>query len=642
MDFESFLRFHKTQLESSQIPSVFWHTIFTKVTKEIFNTGDYFSIEKVEFEDDECKEEESVSNGNTLSNHGTWQKNEKYYEKCEYRVVVECDRMEPDNRDNIFLIDHMFTFELAKRTQLLNQNPALVDRLCGLMDIKGSETLTSEQKVQLIEHGIFKYCQSYCLHDSQQANLVTTYWYLMDEFGSRIGHSIEPSFRSVPFSYLPGGIAYNLLFPIKSLLRGDLVTRNYLDSTASSQSDPNLIAALMLPWESCDLSNVSYLQTESESAFSFKHKPEEIMPESPSRSLMRLPFNDRLKVFSQYKYVNENLKDERFILVEDPEKANILWLYEPFYDYKDLVHKQPNTLVNQFPFETVLCTKDLFAIVCRRAGGESSSHLNDLSPLWLMPTFDLQSELVQFVSYFQNREAQGLDNHWIVKPWNLSRGLETIITSNVAEIVKLRNALPKVVCKYIERPVLFRRDDISASVKFDLRFIVLLKRVDPLELYIYKNFWIRFANLEYSLDELDNYEKHFTVMNYATDDTVQLRQMFCSEFIGKFDSQYGKNAALQLQRDTYAAIKEAFRCATMKAPPAGIGHCGQSRALYGIDVLPRWHKDPCSGEDRIQPTLLEVNWMPDCKRACEYYPTFFEEVFNALFVDIVSDNIVQL
>lgn len=27
-------------------------------------------------------------------------------------------------------------------------------------------------------------------------------------------------------------------------------------------------------------------------------------------------------------------------------------------------------------------------------------------------------------------------------------------------------------------------------------------------------FWIRLANVEYSLDEFDNYEKHFTVSSY--------------------------------------------------------------------------------------------------------------------------------
>ena len=44
-------------------------------------------------------------------------------------------------------------------------------------------------------------------------------------------------------------------------------------------------------------------------------------------------------------------------------------------------------------------------------------------------------------------------------------------------------------------------------------------------MYAYNRFWLRFANLEFSLSELDVYEKHFTVMNYTD---TNLKQMFCT------------------------------------------------------------------------------------------------------------------
>lgn len=51
----------------------------------------------------------------------------------------------------------------------------------------------------------------------------------------------------------------------------------------------------------------------------------------------------------------------------------------------------------------------------------------------------------------------------------------------------------QIASRYISEPVLFNRDDVG-WVKFDVRYIVLLKSVSPLELYVYDVFWLRFAN----------------------------------------------------------------------------------------------------------------------------------------------------
>lgn len=51
----------------------------------------------------------------------------------------------------------------------------------------------------------------------------------------------------------------------------------------------------------------------------------------------------------------------------------------------------------------------------------------------------------------------------------------------------------QVVSKYIESPVLFPREDVG-NVKFDIRYIVLLRSVRPLRLFVYDVFWLRFSN----------------------------------------------------------------------------------------------------------------------------------------------------
>ena len=112
---------------------------------------------------------------------------------------------------------------------------------------------------------------------------------------------------------------------------------------------------------------------------------------------------------------------------------------------------------------------------------------------------------------------------WIVKPWNLGRGMDIQITDNLTQIIRLAQTGPKVcglplplppypksfyttwICvvflffsqiasKYITSPVLFDRPDIGGKVKFDVRYVVLVPSVAPLVLYSYNVFWLRFAN----------------------------------------------------------------------------------------------------------------------------------------------------
>ena len=47
-----------------------------------------------------------------------------------------------------------------------------------------------------------------------------------------------------------------------------------------------------------------------------------------------------------------------------------------------------------------------------------------------------------------------------------------------------------------------------------------------------------------------------------------------------------------------------------------------SRAVYGLDVM--------ISEDQ-QPQVLEINFSPDCERACKFWPDFFNDVFSTLF-----------
>ncbi|GBO01309.1 Tubulin--tyrosine ligase-like protein 12 [Araneus ventricosus] len=365
----------------------------------------------------------------------------------------------------------------------------------------------------------------------------------------------------------------------------------------------------------------------------------EILPDD-DYEIPSLVHEPKIRLYTDYPEVSEFLTDPRFYSTSDKTKAHILWLSGRLYDYKSLADSRGELFyVSQFPSEQVLINKDLLAIVCRRSCEEEDSNINTFEncPKWLPTTYSLMIELPQFVSYFQNREKRNLDNVWICKPFNLARGLDIYVTDNLTEIIRLSEARPMVACKYVTDPVLFPKENVGL-VKMDLRFIVLLRSIQDFELFVYERFWLRFANKPFSLEDFEDYEKHFTVMNY---NDFPLQQMFCHDFIKLFEKVHSPHKWSDVENSIYKMIKDIFIASALREPPAGIGTFPGSRAMYGLDIMLEW--DRTYDEKRINPVLLEVNWMPDCKRACDYYPEFYDDVFSVLFLnEIDGKHVVQL
>lgn len=612
--FNEFLRLHANQLKLSGVPQQYWQTIYRKLRDQTFDAGDAFSLLLIDYGEDERHEEDPL------------------WTVC----VSKPDGIKVSSPYEIYIIDHAWTFRYPTARRQLQQIPALLHRMSTLMGCADEEN--EEKRIDSVMHLMWKYCQMYSINSTNIEISIENrmpIWYVMDELGSGVNHSDSPSFRVVPFMHLPEGITYSLLFPIADCDEGDYVTRDFVEGTPAN---PELRNALLLPWQRNDFSNVSFEQDEADFEYFISGHIEETLPEN-TNSAPQVDKSRPLKVFTTYSLVAKYLNDPAFQLVENESEADVLWLTTHFKDYKALNLDTPNRFVNQFPFEYVLTIKDLLNIVCRRTASKYNDDDSlETNPKWLPTTFNMKTELIKFISYYQNREIKELDNHWIIKPWNLARGLDTYITSSLPQVIRLQSTGPKIVQKYIDRPVLFDRSDVDGKVKFDIRYVFLLKSVDPLDAYIYTNFFLRFSNKPFSLNQFDDYEKHFTVMNYG--ENLQLRHIPCKEFLELWKEQYPQHDWSNIELSIGDMLRQVLVGATMKAAPCGITQCSQSRALYAADIMLEWTTD-ADEKETIQPKLLEINWIPDCQRACEYYPQFFNDIFKLLFLDENDENLFK-
>ncbi|KAK2120953.1 Tubulin--tyrosine ligase-like protein 12 [Saguinus oedipus] len=560
---------------------------------QVFDAGEVFGIMQVEEVEEEEEEEEEAAQDvrKRQPNPGS--------ELCCKVIVTRESGLQAADPNSIFLIDHAWTCRVEHARQQLLQVPGLLHRMANLMGVEFHGELPSAEAVGLVLEEMWKFNQTYQLaHGTAEEKMPV--WYIMDEFGSRIQHADVPSFATAPFFYMPQQVAYTLLWPLRDLDTGEEVTRDF----AYGETDPLMRKCMLLPWAPADMLDLNSCTPEppAEHYQAILKENKEKLPLAISPVVY--PDNHIFKVYTDMQQVVSSLTHPRFTLTQSEADADILFNFSHFKDYRKLSQERPGVLLNQFPCENLLTVKDCLASIARRAGGPEG-------PPWLPRTFNLRTELPQFVSYFQQRErgpssvsacssmsthcgncgagakpwapnvtaslvdcrssplqhsllgsgkpllisqalpsnssslagpqlqkrcglpssaTGGEDNHWICKPWNLARSLDTHVTKNLHSIIRHRESTPKVVSKYIESPVLFLREDVG-KVKFDIRYIVLLRSVKPLRLFVYDVFWLRFSNRAFALSDLDDYEKHFTVMNYNPD--VVLKQVGPEEAVGQ-------------------------------------------------------------------------------------------------------------
>ncbi|XP_040002542.1 tubulin--tyrosine ligase-like protein 12 isoform X2 [Xiphias gladius] len=477
-EFCAFTALHAGALRSSGIPQIYWRSLHHKITSEIYDAGEVFGIMQFQQENDEDDQEENREKGaKKKDNPGT-------VIRCKV-VVTRESGLQASEPSSVFLVDHAWTYSVDHARQQLHQIPGLLPRMAALMGVDFHGEAPDPDTVELVLECMWKYNQTYQLSQGSEEEKVPV-WYIMDEFGSQVQHSDQPSCGMAPFFYIHGQLTYTVLWPLQDLQEGDEVTRDY----TYGETNPLVRRCRLLPWIPADLEGVSNATTEPPDSYyetiareNKEQPPVEIQPYS-------VPKDKILKVYSNMSQVTNNLTHPQFELTEEEEEADIIWGYDHIKDYRKLSEERPYVMLNQFPCESIITVKGCLAAVARRVKGGPA-------PDWLPETFNLQTELPQFIKHYQQRQQCGEDNLWICKPWNLARGLDIHITNNLDYIIRQRESTPKVVCKYLEDPVLFNREEVG-MVKFDVRYMLMLRSVQPLCLYAYNVFWLRFANSNFS------------------------------------------------------------------------------------------------------------------------------------------------
>nr|XP_024379358.1 tubulin--tyrosine ligase-like protein 12 [Physcomitrium patens] len=474
-----------------------------------------------------------------------------------------------------------------------------------------------EPLIERVMSAMWQYINTYRLADEEKLD-ETPIWYVMDELGSALRHSDVPNFQVAPFMYLPDGtiqsaISYSLLWPVQDVSSGDECTRDYLFGIGEDRQRSSRLAAWFhIPSEVFPQAYDSHM-----SALKQPIVREPIAYNDPPTSSIFPQDGAFLSVFSDIPGISDFLTHPKFKLVEEPKEADIVWTHMQIDDeFRKAAGLQPQQYVNQFPSEECIVMKHNLAETMQKAYG---------TPSWLQPTYNMDLQLAALFGDFLQREENKQNNLWIVKPWNMARTIDTSIVGSLPALARLVETGPKIGQKYIEQPALYK------GRKFDLRYIVLLRSLQPLEIFVCDVFWGRFSNNQYTLEtnSLAEYETHFTVMNYGR----TMNHLDTHSWVPEFEKEH--NVKWQ---DIHRRVREVLRAVfegaaavhpEMKSPT--------SRAIYGVDIML---------DASFQPKLLEVTYCPDCGRAAKYDvrnvlgdgelmkgSEFYNNVFSCLFLN---------
>ncbi|XP_038667361.1 protein monoglycylase TTLL8-like isoform X1 [Scyliorhinus canicula] len=223
---------------------------------------------------------------------------------------------------------------------------------------------------------------------------------------------------------------------------------------------------------------------------------------------------------------------------------------------------------------------------------------------------DCQNILNRLKSVHPQLEIDGIRNIWIVKPAAMSRGRGIKCVERLDEFLKLKDLDPSfenpkwVVQKYIEKPLLIY------DTKFDIRMWFLVTDWKPLNVWFYKDCYLRFSTQPFTLENLDS-SVHLcnNAIQKRLKPSIERNPLVPKESMWSSD-QFQEYLKIKGRRNiwqgiVYPSMKKAIICSLMTVQ-ATIPARKNNFGLYGADFL--------LGED-FKSWLIEINLSPSMSRS---------------------------
>ncbi|RKP10544.1 tubulin-tyrosine ligase family-domain-containing protein [Thamnocephalis sphaerospora] len=372
-------------------------------------------------------------------------------------------------------------------------------------------------------------------------------WYMMDEVGSAIRHADAPNCRVIPFVFIRGpsandSLPYSIFYPLQDLKSGERVTRDMVPADITDQLTREAYLCAFRPPSITNRQRL--IRAYEDLGAQITPLSDDKLAVATAPLILPEPSSGTLRVYTDTPFVHEHLNLAGTELVQDRETADLLWLSgETVGDIHTL---RPRQCVSQLPGEACVVFKHLLTKLIWETYGRVD---------WYPATYNLQSQLTPAVGHYLHQVDQGAEareeNIWILKPWNAAQASGITMTSSLSRLVRARDALPSIVQQYVARPLLFRER------KFDLRYIVLVRRAHPLSVAVHQTFWARLAKQPYTLEDVHDYEKHLTVMSAPNYKAIQQHG---SDFVKDLLKEQPNLQWSVVQKEIDAVIKRRSRC----------------------------------------------------------------------------------